>query len=285
MSSQTEAPGDLSRDPAVLLDTLQQLIARLAEPLDALTSIGIAAAAPSLAPPLAAKFGVPVTVESGARAATWGEFRFGGHRVRSLLAVFVGAGVGSGAVVDGALASAEAEDLGHTRVVTDGLACPCGGRGCLEQYASSVGFQRRLRAALEAGTPTSLREATGGDAAELTADMVAAAANSGDALARALWSDARRALTLGIAGAVTRLSPETLVLGGAVLDDVPELVEEITGGVMAATSARARESLRIERARLGEWAGVLGAAALGGGLRPPSCLGGGLRPPSDAPRA
>jgi len=260
------------------------VIARLAEPLDALASIGIAStgqihpetgaivAAPHLgwrdvrlAATLSAKFAVPVTVENDARAAAWGEFRFGGHRARSLLAVFVGTGVGSGAVLDGRLWTGGgngAGELGHTRVVPDGLACSCGGHGCLEPYASGSGFRRRLRAALAAGTPTALREATGGDPDALTADMVAAAANSGDAFARGLWSEAERYLALAIANYVTLLNPELLILGGGVFDGVPELFDDLTGAVLAATTILARESLRIERARLGEWAGVLGAASL-----------------------
>ena len=246
------------------------MIAHLAEPLDALASIGIAAPVLGwsdvpLAATLSAKFGVPVTVENDVRAAAWGEFRFGGHRARSLLAVFVGTGVGSGAVLDGRLWTGGgngAGELGHTRVVPDGLACACGGHGCLEQYASGTGFRRRLRAALAAGTPTALREATGDDPDTLTADMVAAAANSGDALARAFWSDAERYLTLAIANYVTLVNPETLILGGGVFDGVPELFDDLTGAVLAATTILARESLRIEHARLGEWAGVLGAAAL-----------------------
>jgi len=260
------------------------VIARLAGPLDALASIGIAltgqihpetgaiVAAPDpgwrdvrLAATLSAKFGVPVTVENDVRAAAWGEFRFGGHRARSLLAVFVGSGVGSGAVLDGRLWTGSgngAGELAHTRVVPDGLACWCGGRGCLEQYASGRGWRRRLRAALAAGTPTALREATAGDPEALTADMVAAAANTGDAVARGLWGDAERFLTLAIANYVTLVNPEALILGGGVFDDVPELFDDLTGGVLAATTILARESLRIEHARLGEWAGVLGAAAL-----------------------
>ena len=92
--------------------------------------------------------------------------------------------------------------------------------------------------------------------------MVAAAANRGDALARGLWSDAERYLTLAIANYVTLVNPEILILGGGVFDGVPELFDDLTGGVLAGTTILARESLRIEHARLAGWAGVLGAAAL-----------------------
>jgi glucokinase len=218
-----------------------------------------------LAATLAARFGVPVTVENDVRAAAWGEFRFGAHRARSLIAVFVGTGVGSGAILDGALWSGSgnsAGELGHTQVVPDGLPCPCGGHGCLEQYASSAGVQRRLRAALDERVKTSLLDATGGDPGALTVDVLAAAANSGDDLARRLWTELRRYLTLAVANYVTLLNPELLILGGGVMDNVPELFDEVTGGVLLATTILARDSLRIEHARLGDWAGVLGAADL-----------------------
>jgi predicted NBD/HSP70 family sugar kinase len=60
-----------------------------------------------------------------------------------------------------------------------------------------------------------------------------------------------------------------LVLGGGVFEALPELVDDVTGGILRATTQLARASLTIERARLGQWAGVFGAASLslGGGLR------------------
>lgn len=215
---------------------------------------------------LAATFGVPVLVDNDVRAAAWGEFRYGAHRVHSLLAIFVGTGVGSGAVLDGHLwrgAGNSAGELGHTQVVPDdGLPCPCGARGCMEQYASGSGFQRRYRAARQAGTATRLTELCNGDADALTAPMVAAAANSGDELARALWTDCRRYLTMAVANAVTLLNPAALIMGGGVIESLPELFDDVASGVLRSTTILARESLKIERARLGEWSGVLGAAAL-----------------------
>jgi glucokinase len=92
--------------------------------------------------------------------------------------------------------------------------------------------------------------------------MVAAAANSGDELGRALWTDCRRYLTMAVANAVTLLNPAALILGGGVIESLPELFDDVASGVLQSTTILARESLKIERARLGEWSGVLGAAAL-----------------------
>lgn len=285
--SQTEALTEAHRGPSAVLDTLQAVIRSLADGLDSLTSLGVACAGQidadtgtvayaanlgwrdvPLAASLGAAFDVPVTVENDVRAAAWGEYRFGARRFPgSLLAVFVGTGIGSGLVLEGRLwsgAGNAAGELGHTQAVPDGLPCPCGGRGCLEQYASGAGFRRRFSAARAVGVKTSLSEATDDDPAALEATMVAAAANSGDDLARAMWSDATRYLTLAIANAVTLVNPQVLVLGGGVFEALPELVDQVAGGVLRATTQLARGSLAIERARLGRWAGVLGAASLAG---------------------
>lgn len=282
LSSQTEHLTEALRGPDAVLATIEQAVAAVGAA--GIAAIGVACAgqidprlgavvyAPNLGwhdvplrDRLASTFGVPVVVDNDVRAAAWGEFCYGGHGVRSLLAVFVGTGIGSGAVLDGRLwrgAGNSAGELGHTQVVPDGLPCPCGARGCVEQYASGSGFHRRLLAAQDAGVATRLTQLCDGDARALTAPMVAAAAHAGDDLAGLLWTDCRRYLTMAVANAVTLLNPAALILGGGVIESLPELFEDVRGGVLRSTTILARESLKIERARLGAWSGVLGAAAL-----------------------
>jgi glucokinase len=283
--SKLEEPTDARRGVAAVLATLQEAIDRTRLSHDRIAGIGVACAgqiqpedgvvveAPNLGwrgvplgSTLARAFSVPVAVENDVRAAAWAEFRFGARRgVRSLIAVFVGTGVGSGAVLDGRLwrgAGNAAGEVGHTQVVADGLPCRCGQRGCLEQYVSGSGFQRRFAAALAAGVKTSLVEVTAGDPARLTAPMVAAAADEGDGFAGEVWTDATRCLTVGLANYVTVLNPEVLVLGGGVIETVPRLADIASAGLRSLTTTLARASLRVERAALGDWSGVVGAAAL-----------------------
>ena len=214
---------------------------------------------------LEARFNLPVWVENDVRAAAWGEFRFGaGRGVRSLVAVFVGTGVGSGAILGGRLwrgAFNAAGEIGHTQVVPDGLPCGCGQRGCLEAYCSGSGFIRRFEGALAAGIHTTLRDRTGGDAAKLTALQVAQAAAEGDPLAQEFWEDALRYLTLALTNAVTLLNPERLVLGGGVVEAVPALQEAVTTAIETRATLMAR-AVTVHRAALGDWAGAVGAAAL-----------------------
>jgi glucokinase len=215
---------------------------------------------------LARTFGVPVVVENDVRAAAWGEFVTGaGGQESSLVAVFVGTGVGSGAVLDGRLwrgAGNAAGEVGHTQVVPDGLPCRCGRLGCLEQYVSGSGFQRRLAAAMTADRVSRLVDLCAGDPARLTARDVHTAAVEGDTVAHELWSDATRFLTMAVANYVTLVNPRVLVLGGGVIETVPALFDAVAEGVPRLTTILSAGSLRVERARLGDLSGVIGAAAL-----------------------
>lgn len=283
--ARTHSPTDARRGPAAVLASLEASIAALANQLDDLHAIGVACAgqihpetgsvvyAPNLDwrdVPLAATlkraFPVPVVIENDVRAAAWGEYRFGaGRGAESMLAVFVGTGVGSGAVLDGRLwrgSSNAAGEIGHTQVVPDGAPCPCGQRGCLEQYASGSGFQRRFAEALGRGVRSRLAELTGAEPARLTAPMVAEAAEGGDELARALWADAARYLGMALANYVTLLNPDTLILGGGVIDSSPGLGETVARAVRNLTTILARGVLRIDRAHLGDWSGTIGVADL-----------------------
>jgi glucokinase len=273
------------RGPDAVLTTLQSAVDDVRASVGDIAGVGIACAgqirpedglvvqAPNLDWhdfPLGARLTdalrVRVVVENDVRAAAWGEFRFGAARgAQSLIVVFVGTGLGSGAVLDGRLwrgAGNAAGEVGHTQVVVDGLPCRCGQRGCLEQYVSGTGFQRRFAAARAAGVATSLSDVTGDDSAKLTAPMVWSAAAAGDAFARDVKADAERYLALGIANYVTVVNPEVLVFGGGVVEHVPALVEAATPGLLARTTVLARGALRVARAELGDWSGVAGAADL-----------------------
>jgi glucokinase len=282
--SRVECLTEAERGLAVVLTRLTESIGQLLASHPSVDAVGVACAgqihpetgtvvyAPNLkwrdvplASELRKRLGVRLTVENDVRAAAWGEFAHGaGAGARSLVAVFVGTGVGSGAVLNGAIwrgADNGAGELGHTQVVWDGLPCPCKQRGCLEQYVSGSGFQRRLGLALADGVPTCLAEATQSDPARLTASMVQVAAEAGDRFAREVWQDAERFLTLGVANYVTLLNPEVLVLGGGVIETVPRLFQTASTGVPRLTTILAR-GLQIERAKLGDWSGVVGVAAL-----------------------
>ena len=130
--------------------------------------------------------GLPVVVENDANAAAWGEFQFGaGHDVDDLLLVTVGTGVGGGVVLDGSLyrgAFGVGAEIGHMRVVPDGILCGCGKHGCFEQYASGSALVREARSLALSGAQIAqgMLQRAGGDLHKITGPLITEAAQAGD---------------------------------------------------------------------------------------------------------
>jgi glucokinase len=212
---------------------------------------------------------LPVVIENDANAAAWGEFTYGaGHDVDDLLLVTVGTGVGGGVVLDGALfrgAFGVGAEIGHMRVVPDGILCGCGNRGCFEMYASGSALVREARAAARAGSllAADLLERAGGDPGAITGPLVTDAARDGDAFAIEQLAFLGRWLGEGIASLAAVLDPAVVVIGGG----VSEADELLLGPARTAFGAQLtgrghRPMLEIRRARLGNRAGLIGAADL-----------------------
>lgn len=212
---------------------------------------------------------LPVVVENDANAAAWGEFQFGaGHDVDDLLLVTVGTGVGGGLVLDGSLyrgAFGVGAEIGHMRVVPDGILCGCGNRGCFEMYASGSALVREARMAARAGSllAADLLERAGGDAAAITGPLITEAAQAGDTFAVEQLASLGRWLGEGIASLTAVLDPAVVVVGGGVSAADELLLGPTRAGFAAQLTGRGhRPTLEIRRARLGNRAGLIGAADL-----------------------
>ncbi|HEX6751096.1 MAG TPA: ROK family protein [Longimicrobium sp.] len=212
-------------------------------------------------------FDLPVLVANDVRSATWAEWRLGGGRgVRDLLVLFLGTGVGGGAVIGGRLLEGSggvAGEFGHLTVIAGGRQCRCGNRGCLEAYCGGWAIEERAREAAlahhSAGAAL-IRAAGGADA--ITGESVAAALRAGDALAQTLIDDTAEVLGAALVGLVNGLNPRRVILGGGVLDGFPELRERAAAAVRDRALPAAREKVDIVQATLRDDAPALGAADL-----------------------
>ena len=213
--------------------------------------------------------GLPVVVENDANAAAWGEFEFGaGHDIDDLLLVTVGTGVGGGVVLDGSLyrgAFGVGAEIGHMRVVPDGILCGCGNRGCFEMYASGSALVREARAAARAGSllAADLLAMAGGDPGAITGPLITEAARNGDTFAIEQLAVARP-----LAGRGHRLAdgrPRPGCRGDRRWCERRR--RAAAGPTRAAFAAQLtgrghRPMLEIRKARLGNRAGLIGAADL-----------------------
>jgi glucokinase len=212
---------------------------------------------------------LPVVIENDANAAAWGEFRFGAaHDADDLLLVTVGTGVGGGLVLDGEVyrgANGVGAEIGHMRVVPNGILCGCGKHGCFEQYASGSALVREVRATASSGAmhTRQLLELAGGDLTKITGPLVTEAARAGDPFAVHQLAELGRWLGEGIASLTEILDPEVVVVGGG----VSEAGELLLGPVREAFAGQLvgrgfRPIPEVRRAKLGNHAGMIGAADL-----------------------
>ena len=92
--------------------------------------------------------------------------------------------------------------------------------------------------------------------------MVTDAARAGDPLARLVLNEVTQALIAGAVGLVNAFNPSRLILGGGVLEGLPELVERLDQGLRRRSLNAASEAVQVLPAKLGNDAGVVGAATL-----------------------
>jgi predicted NBD/HSP70 family sugar kinase len=169
-----------------------------------------------LARPISKRLGYPVVLENDANTLAAAEQWFGrGAGIDTFIAVAVGAGIGSGVVLNGQLyrgADGAAGEFGHVQLSDKGPLCSCGKTGCVEAWASDRAILRDIHAAVEEGAQTSLGLA--GHLSELTIAEVAAAAEHGDELSRQVLSRAGHYLGRGLAMLMTVINPRLVIISG-----------------------------------------------------------------------
>ena len=204
---------------------------------------------------LAERIGAPAWADNDATCAAAAELAYGaGRPFGSFLLVTVGTGIGGGLVLGGRVwrgARGFAGEIGHVSLDPEGPACPCGSRGCLEQYASGPAIVRAWKEragsrAGEAGTPL--------DVARLAA--------AGEPEALAAFAGAGRALAQAVGGVINLLDIQACIVGGGVADAGEVLLEPLRRELGAFAYPLLAEGFRVTAAKLGNDAGLLGAAAL-----------------------
>jgi len=217
---------------------------------------------------LEAKLSIPVIIENDANAAGWAEYRYGaGKGHQHMVMLTIGTGVGGAVIVDGKMLRGGfgiAGELGHLRLVPNGLPCGCGQSGCLESYGSGTALLKSAKALADSGDPdgSKLRElqaATG----QLTGQEVYQAILESDPGALRLLAELGDWLGQGVASLTAVLDPQIVVIGGGVSAAGDLLLEPIREAYLRHLPARGfRPELAVVAAELVNDAGVVGAADL-----------------------
>jgi glucokinase len=197
--------------------------------------------------PVAAALGIPVALINDARAFGLAELRLGaGRGASSMVGLTLGTGVGGVIAIDGKVHQGHdgpAGEIGHQTIEPDGPSCNCGNYGCLEAFA------RADRIAEACGTATAeeaVERARNGDQAAL------------DGLARV-----GRYLGIGIGNMMTVIAPDRVVIGGGIAAAGELLLASARDEIRRRVRTTSITKVEIVTARLGVWAGAIGAAVHG----------------------
>ncbi|WP_026328548.1 ROK family glucokinase [Streptomyces sulphureus] len=284
--ARAETP-EKSKSPKVVEDTIAELVLDLSDRHD-VHAVGIGAAgwvdadrsrvlfAPHLAwrdeplkDALTARLAVPVMVDNDANTAAWGEWRFGAGRGEDhLVMITLGTGIGGAILENGQVKRGKygvAGEFGHMQVVPGGHRCPCGNRGCWEQYSSGNALVREARelAAAESPVAYGIIDRVDGRIGDITGPLITELAREGDAMCTELLQDIGQWLGVGIANLAAALDPSCFVIGGGVSAADELLITPAREAFARQLTGRGyRPEARIAKAQLGPEAGMVGAADL-----------------------
>ena len=216
---------------------------------------------------LSEKLGKPVFVDNDANAAAYGEFVAGAAKgANNAVAVTLGTGVGGGIIIDGKIYSGSnfaGAELGHEVIVVDGAQCSCGRKGCFEAYSSASGLIRMTKEVMEEDKDSIMWPMSEEDG-HVSGRLAFNAMRKGDASAKKVVDKYIKHLAAGVTNIINTFQPDILCLGGGVCNEGDPLIVPLKELVKQEVySKNSKKNTEIVIAKLGNDAGLIGAAFLG----------------------
>jgi glucokinase len=196
--------------------------------------------------------GAKVILENDANAAALGEKWMGaGREVDDLVLLTLGTGIGGGIISGGKILHGfvgMAGELGHITVSPNGNPCGCGNQGCMEKHASATAIESMANL-LSLGENASAKD-------------VYDFAVKGDERAIRIFQAMGQALGIGLAMLVNTFNYPLYLLSGGVLAAWDFFAPAMIAEVERRSFTYRETKTRIEKAVLGNEAGLYGAAYL-----------------------
>ncbi len=212
------------------------------------------------------RFGCDVVVVNDVDAGVFGEYRFGSAKgSRCAIGIFPGTGVGGGCVYEGRIlhgAGISCMEVGHTRISSSTRASGYKLPGTVEAEASRLTIAAEAAKAAYRGDAPYLAKKVGTDLADIRSSAIAEAIENGDKVIKDLVEEASEAIGFAVVNIVHLLAPDKVILGGGLV----EAMEELIVGTVRKTARQNvmsvyKDCFEVVAAKLGDDAGVLGAAA------------------------
>ena len=212
------------------------------------------------------QWNVPVYMGNDANCAAIGEYWAGAAKGRdTAMMITLGTGIGGGLVIGGKLYAGfvgGGMEVGHMVIDPNGPTCGCGRKGCFEQFASATALIREAKTQMQKNQDSLLWEACCERIENLQGVHVFRAAGEGDPTAQKVLDTYINYLAMGLANLINILQPEVICLGGGISNAQDDLFltplrEQVKKYVFDKNA-----DLCLERAKLGNDAGLVGAAML-----------------------
>ena len=199
-------------------------------------------------------FDLPVFVDNDANVMGLGEVAFGAAKdCTDVVFITVGTGIGGAIVVNGQLyggSKNRGAELGHVTINHKGLPCNCGGRGCLEAYASTAALIQQYATK------------TGKNAEEIDGYYIIGKYKEKEFEAVECIQEHTDYLGHGIAGFINIFAPQKVVIGGGISQAGQFYIDMIKEAAMKYAMPDCSTNTEVVAATQGNHAGCLGAASL-----------------------
>ncbi|VAX40026.1 Putative ROK-family transcriptional regulator [hydrothermal vent metagenome] len=215
---------------------------------------------------LESKFKCPVIVANDVDLGLYGEYRFGiAQDSRSVVGAFIGTGIGGACIYEGRILrgkSLSCMEVGHLSAVPNGPLSGAGHAGSLEAVASRLSIAGNAVLAAYRGQAPYLLENFGTDISNIRSGAIAKAIQEGDTAIKQIVQHAAVQIGKTMANVIHLLAPDTIVLGGGMVEAIPELfVETVKKTAKENVLPSFRKSFEVVAAELSDDATVQGAAA------------------------
>jgi glucokinase-like ROK family protein len=203
---------------------------------------------------LSNRFQIPVMIDNEANCGAVGERQYGrGQGLSDLLYISVGAGIGIGMIMNGALfrgMNGFSGEAGHTTIEVNGKPCRCGNRGCWELYASE---QALIEEARQLDVIRDL-------APDQELDRMLELADQGLPEAVELFRRIGQYLAVGMTNLIHTFNPKSVIIGNRFSGAARWLDKPVREEVERRALPYHRQGLELMFSELGSRSAVLGAS-------------------------
>lgn len=210
----------------------------------------------------------PIYINNDANCAALGEYyALGDDSIENFIAITLGTGIGGGVIINKRLYTgfnSVAGELGHMVISVDGEQCTCGRKGCWEAYASATALIRETQRAAEKNPDSLLAKMIAENGGSASGKIPWDALEMGDETAKNVIDMYVKYVSEGIINLINIFQPSVLAIGGGISKQGDNLLNPVRAYVSGKTyGGELVKSAEIVTAKLGNDAGIIGAAYLG----------------------